>query len=218
MTDFTIARRNMVDCQVRTNKVWDDRLIDGLMQTGRELFVPKSLRGIAYIDEDLPLGDGRFLMEPMVLARIVQAAEISDRDVALVLGGGSGYMAAIVSRLCATVVMIERDAGLRQRATDALTKSGIDNVVVEDGNPALGHPSQAPYDVILFDGAVAEIPEAVKGQLTDGGRLVAVCRRTGRVGVATLVRNTGGGLSERPLFDANVPYLPGFEPRPVFAL
>jgi len=218
MSDFELARRNMIESQIRTNKVWDDRLIDALSTTPRETFVPKALRAIAYVDEDLSLGDGRYVMEPMVLARLVQAAEVDTQDVALVLGGASGYSAAILARLCATVVGIEEDETLLRRAVETLSTNGIDNAVMVPGNPANGNPGQAPYDVILYDGACSEVPNHVLEQLADGGRLVAVIRGSEGVGVATLFRRNGGAFSRRELFDANIPFLPGHEPKPAFAL
>jgi len=153
MTDFTTARLNMVESQLRTNKVTDLPLIDAFETVPRELFVPEPLRGIAYIDEDVALGGGRFVMEPRVLARLLQAAQPGPEDVALDLGCGSGYATAILSRLVATVVALEDDAALAAAANRTLGELEIDNAVVVEGRLTEGYPKQAPYNVILLGGS-----------------------------------------------------------------
>ena len=172
MVDFAAARFNMVESQLRTNKVTDLRLLGAFETVPRERFVPEPLRGIAYIDEDVPLGGGRFVMEPRVLARLLQAADPGPEDVALDLGCGSGYATAILSRLVATVVALEDDAALAAAANRTLEKLEIDNAVVVEGRLTEGYPKQAPYNVILLGGAVAEVPAAIADQLAEGGRLV----------------------------------------------
>ena len=216
MVDFTAARLNMVESQLRTNRVTDRRLLDAFETVPRELFVPEPLRGIAYIDEDLALGGGRFVMEPRVLARLLQAAEPGPEDVALDLGCGSGYATAILSQLVATVVALEDDATLAAAANRALGSLEIDNAVVVEGRLAGGYPKQAPYNVILLNGAVAEVPPAIADQLAEGGRLVTVVRAGPGLGRATLMRRDGGVVSSRVLYDAALPVLPGFEAEPGF--
>ncbi|MEK9671268.1 MAG: protein-L-isoaspartate O-methyltransferase [Rhodospirillaceae bacterium] len=215
--DFAAARRNMIDCQVLPNRVTDARLIDAMSALPREAFVPEGKRSLAYIDEALDVGFGRCLMEPMIIARLLQAARISPDDVVLAIGCGAGYAAALLSKLANTVVVVESDKDLAQQAEATMSKLGIDTVAVIDGKMANGYPKQAPYDVIFFDGAVPEIPEKIQKQLADGGRLVAVqSRPDSKVGSAVLVANLNGNISRRDLFDAGTPDMPGFEREEAF--
>ncbi len=216
MVDFAAARLNMVESQLRTNRVTDLRLLGAFETVPRELFVPEPLRGIAYIDEDVALGGGRFVMEPRVLARLLQAAQPGPEDMALDLGCGSGYATAILSRLVATVVALEDDAALAEAANRTLDALEIDNAVVVEGRLAAGYPKQAPYNVILLGGAVAEIPAAIADQLAEDGRLVTVVSAGPGLGRATLMRRDGGVISSRVLYDASLPVLPGFEAAPGF--
>ncbi|MBL8697428.1 MAG: protein-L-isoaspartate O-methyltransferase [Alphaproteobacteria bacterium] len=217
MSDFAAQRLNMVESQLRTNKVTDARLLKAMFEIPRERFLPERLRGIAYVDEDIALGNGRYVIEPMVAARLIQAAQIAPDDVTLEIGTGTGYVTAVLSRLATTVLSVECDAALARGATDALGGLGFDNAVVVAGALRDGHPKQAPYDVIVIAGAVDEIPEAVLGQLAEGGRLVAVVVGDDGVGRATLVQRRSGATYARPLFDANTPRLPGFERAAQFA-
>lgn len=215
--NYAIARDNMVRSQVRPNKVTDERVLAAMSTLPRELFVPPALRGIAYVDEDIALGGGRFLMEPAVLARLIQAAEIGGGDVVLDVGCGTGYSAAILSSLANTVVALECDKALAARAGEILRELGIDNVVLLEGELADGYPKQAPYQAIVLDGAVEAVPARLGEQLADGGHLVAVVG-VSSPGRATVMTRTGGVASSRVLFEAAVGVLPGFagEPRFVF--
>lgn len=215
--DYAAARHNMVENQIRTNRVTDPRIVATMDALPRELFVPKQLRGIAYVDEDLDLGNGRYLMEPLVLARLLQAAELRPEDVVLDVGCGTGYSTAVLARVASTVVALESDSDLAEAAASLLAELGMDNAVVVTGPLADGYPAQSPYDVIVLGGAVAEIPTALCDQLAEGGRLVAVVTGPGTaVGKATLVTRVAGTLSRRIIFDAGSPYLPGFAPVPGF--
>jgi protein-L-isoaspartate(D-aspartate) O-methyltransferase len=216
MVDFAAARLNMVESQLRTNKVTDLRLLEAFETVPRELFVPEPLRGIAYIDEDVALGGERFVMEPRVLARLLQAAAPRPEDVALDLGCGSGYATAILSHLVATVVALEDDSALAATANRTLGELEIDNAVVVEGRLTEGYPKQAPYNVILLDGAVAEVPPAIADQLAEAGRLVTVVSAGPGLGRATLMQRDGGVISSRVLYDAALPVLPGFEAEPGF--
>jgi protein-L-isoaspartate(D-aspartate) O-methyltransferase len=219
MTAFDAARTHMIESQIRPNKVIDERLLDALGQIRRELFVPDALQSIAYIDEDLPIGRGRHLMEPMVAARLIQAASVRRTDIALVVGAGTGYEAAVISRLARAVVALEEDEDLARLARAALVEEHIASVSVVEGPLRLGHRQRAPYDVILFGGAVAELPDELASQLAEDGRLVAVLK-TEAVGIgrATITIRTGAVISHRVIFDAAISWLPGFEPKPAFVL
>jgi protein-L-isoaspartate(D-aspartate) O-methyltransferase len=217
MSGCEAARSAMIESQIRPNKVTDERVIGAFAAIRRELFVPAQLRAVAYVDEDLPLGGGRFLLEPMVTARLLQAAAIETRDTALLVGAGSGYEAAVTAMLARNVVALEADPEFARRARAALVEHAISAANVVEGPLARGYPQRAPYDAILFGGAVTEIPPEIAAQLAEGGRLVAVVRAAQGVGRATLMLRAGGAVGRRILFDAAIPFLPGFEPRPAFA-
>lgn len=200
----------MVESQIRTNKVTDQRVIAAFETVPRELFVDEAKRGIAYIDEDLEVAPGRYLMEPMVLGRLLQAAAPRAGDMVLDIGCASGYSTAVLAQLAETVVGVESDRALRDEANRTLNALDVDNAVVVEGALDAGYQKQAPYDVIVFQGAVSAVPDVIKRQLTDGGRLVAVVCDEGGIGRATLMQRSGGGFSARILFDAGTPLLPGF--------
>jgi protein-L-isoaspartate(D-aspartate) O-methyltransferase len=206
----------MVEGQVRPNRVTDSLIVEAMETLPRELFVPKSLRGMAYVDEDLPIGNGRFLLQPMVLGRLLQEAQIEPGDVVLDVGCGSGYSTAVIARLANTVIGLESDPELVHKATGLLAQMGADNTVVLEGPLSEGHPPQGPYQVIVLNGAAAAIPDGLRRQLSDGGRLVGIEQVSAFMGKAVLISRFGDAFSERELFEAAVPYLPGFEPRPVF--
>ena len=216
MPDYAAARRNMVDSQLRTNRVTDEALLAAIAHIPRERFVPPTLSGVAYIDEDIPLGNERYLMEPMVLGRMIQAAEIQPSDSVLDVGCATGYSSAIAARLAASVIGLESDSRLAKAATENLAALRIDNAVIVSGDMRAGHARQAPYDVILFQGAIDEIPAQIAAQLAEGGHLIAVLAPPGATGRAVLALKTGGFVSRRDLFDAAAPPLPGFELAPGF--
>ena len=215
---FEQSRRNMVDGQIKTNKVIDPRIVDAFMGTPRERFVPEYLMGVCYIDEDLDLGAGRYLLEPMVLARMLQEAQIKPTDVVLDVGCASGYSTAIAARLCQTIIGLDSEEPFLSGSAERLNALGINNAVFLPGDVQVGAPSEGPYDVILFQGALAAVPEHYFDQLADGGRLLAVLRqdtcKPGQVVVYTKLQST---ISSAPHFDAHAPYLMGFEPKERFA-
>lgn len=214
--DYAAARLNMVENQIRTNNVIDPAVTRALAEIPREIFVPKPMRGFAYVDDDLDVGGGRFIIEPLILARLVSGAGIKPDDVVLNIGDATGYATAVLSRLAQTVVTLECDGEWAGRAGQTLNDLGVDNAAVVQGALELGFGAQAPYDVIVFSGAVTEIPQAICRQLTDGGRLVAVVEAVPGVGKGTLVVRVGDTFGRRILFDAATPLLPGFVPKPKF--
>lgn len=212
MSEYETPRRNMVESQIRPNRVTDPSLIDAFSELPRELFVPEAFRSVAYADEDIEIAPHRYLIEPLVLARLLQAAKVSDEDMALVIGCGTGYATAVLANLANAVVSVESDAALADRASRLLVDLGIDNAAVVEASLREGYPRQAPYDVILFNGAVQDIPESIVDQLAEGGRLVAVVLRKGDAcGRGTLVIRRNGIVSRRCVFDASLPLLPGFK-------
>ncbi len=211
MMDFAAARHNMVESQIRTNRVTDPGVIAAMGDVPRERFLPKHLQGVAYVDEDIPIGPGRYLMEPMVLARLLQEAAIQPGELVLNIGAGVGYDAAVMARFATTVVGLESDGALAKTAGRTLSELGVDNVAIVEGPLELGFPKQAPYDVIVFSGAVERVPPEIPQQLAPNGRLLMVIEPPGEPGRATLISRRGDVLSRRILFDAAVRTLPGFE-------
>jgi protein-L-isoaspartate(D-aspartate) O-methyltransferase len=212
MIDYAAARRMMVDGQVRTNDVTDLRLQAAMLDVPREMFVPPARRSIAYLDVDVPF-DGtavpRALLKPMLFAKLAHAAEIAATDKVLDVGCATGYGAAVLARLGERVVALEQDAGLGTLARRALADCGVDNAIVATGELTAGWPAEAPYDVILIEGAIEVAPEALLRQLSDGGRLIAVVGSR-PMGKATRYRSDAGHITVQPLFDAAAPLLPGF--------
>lgn len=218
MTDFAAARLNMVESQVRVNAVTDERVIAAMAAVPRERFVPISRQGLAYMDEDIRISDGpapRFLMEPRVFAKLAQLAEITAEDLVLEIGCGTGYSTAVLARLAGTVVALESDEALAAQAGATLSDLGVDNAVVVAGDLAGGYAKQAPYDVIFINGMVSSVPDALKQQLRENGRLVTVVG-DGVSGRARVYIKAGGGFGGRDAFDANIRFLPGFEPLEAF--
>lgn len=216
MTDFALARRNMIDGQLRPNRVTNAQLLAAVATLPRERFLPDGLQSVAYADDDVPLGGGRYLMEPMVLARLIQALQVQPEDSALVVASGCGYGAALLSRLVKSVVALESDpslAAVAERTAKELSLTGIRHTIgpLEEGD------GSGPFDAILIEGAVREVPAALLGQLAKGGRLTTVVANpSGALGVAQLFVREGDAASARPLFDAGTPLLPGFAPPPRF--
>ena len=213
--DYTAARHNMVESQIRPNRVTDPLVMAAMAEVPREAFLPKFLRGVAYVDDDIPLGNRRHMLEPLVLARLLQEAEIAASDVVLVIGCATGYSSAVLARMANTVVALESEPDLAEAATATLSDLGIDTVACVEGPLRDGYAKQGPYDVIFFCGAVPEIPAAIREQLSEGGRLVAVVSG-GPMGKAILVTRRDGLFSSLEKFDAATPLLPGFEPKPSF--
>jgi protein-L-isoaspartate(D-aspartate) O-methyltransferase len=215
MTDFVAARRIMVDSQVRTSDVTDLRLIAAMLAVPRERFLPPEQADLAYLDFDVPVAAGpagesaRRLLKPMVLAKLLQAAEIAAGDHVLDVGCATGYSSALVARLAGSVVALEEDAGLAGQARDNLRALGVAPVQVVNGPLSAGWGAQAPYDVIVLNGASDIAPKGLLKQLKPGGRLVGVLGR-GPAGKAMLYRSIGGECGGRPIFDAAAPLLPGF--------
>jgi protein-L-isoaspartate(D-aspartate) O-methyltransferase len=226
MTDFRTARRAMVDGQVRTSDVTHLGILAAMMDIPREAFVPEKQAALAYLDRDVPIagataaGPARWLMKPMVLARLIQAADPALTDRVLVIGAGTGYSAAVLSQLTAHVTALEEDESLFQQARSILSSStlsstGSRNINVIRGYLTDGVPDSAPYEVILIDGGVETVPDRLCTQLSPRGRLLAV-EVTGPVGRAKVFQPAGGRLSGRELFDASAPVLPGFTVAPAF--
>jgi protein-L-isoaspartate(D-aspartate) O-methyltransferase len=215
--DYADARKRMVDGQLRPNRVTDPRVLDAMRDLPREEFLPAAARARAYSDEDVPLPGGRTMVAPMVIARLAQLAAVRPGDRALVVCAGTGYGAAVLARCGARVTAIETDASLAAIAGRALAANLPAGAVrIEPGRPTEGFPGGAPYDVILIEGEVPEVPAAIAEQLAEGGRLVTVLGNGRRGGVAVLARRIGGAVSVTPVFDCATVALPAFQPVPGF--
>lgn len=214
---FANSRRNMVDCQLRPNKVTDERVLDAFGSIPREQFVSRSQRAVAYVDEDLPLSGGRSMMEPMVLSRLVQALEVQAHHSVLIVGGSTGYAAAIMARLADSVISIEARAQLVEKSQEILVACGLDNAVAVKGRLTDGFAKEAPYQRILIEGSVEAVPDMLLDQLSPDGLLAAVWRPAGHpVGVASLWSRSAGSFARKPLFDAQVPRLDEFRTKREF--
>lgn len=219
--NFSELRTKMVDGQIRTTDVTSLPLLQAFLDIPREAFVDAGQRELAYIDEDIriaaPSGEApaRYLMEPSPLAKLIQLADIRPGDFVLDVGAGTGYASAVMSKLAGSVIALESDPTLAERAGTLLASLGCDNVVVVEGPLSAGVAKQAPFDVIFINGAVDEVPEALLAQLREGGRLVAVIGH-GNAGMARLHVKSAGGISARNAFNAAVKPLPGFERAPAF--
>jgi protein-L-isoaspartate(D-aspartate) O-methyltransferase len=216
MIDFERLRHSMVDSQIRPNDVTDPRVLAAMLEVPRERFVPPGRAELAYLDDDLvvreasPTGAARFLIEPMILAKLVQALDVSANDRVLDVGCATGYSTAVFAKLAGSVVGLESDAELAAMARRTLADLASVETKVVQGPLTAGYQEGAPFDGIFVNGSVEIVPETLLVQLKEGGRLVAVVR-SGPLGRATLHVKTGGAVSTRQLFDAAVPLLPGFE-------
>jgi len=219
MSDFSTARQNMVDCQVRPSDVTDLRIVDAMLAVPREVFVPERQRALAYLDLDVQVSEGnsarRFLIKPAVTAKMLQAADIKDTDSVLVAGCATGYTAALAARLAGQETATEVDPSLAAKARQVLVELGFERVTVRTADVAAGDPANAPYDVIVLDGATEITPDGLYGQLKEGGRLVGVFAMT-QPPRAMVVTRCRGDFGHRTVFDASVPVLPGLERRPAF--
>ena len=225
MSDFSQARNAMVDSQVRTSDVTDEDVIHAMRTVPRERFVPRSQLARAYTDRHIeltPIGGAdsnearsRWLLAPRDFGKLVQAPAIRPTDAVLDLGCGRGYSSAVIARLCDTVVGLEVDSADVERATETLADLGVDNAAVLQGDLAKGAPEHGPYDVIIAQGSVTEVPQSWFDQLAEGGR-IAVVVQDGPVGRAYVYTKADGVVAGRVVFDASVPLLPGFEVAPEF--
>lgn len=216
MTDFATARRNMVEGQVRTADVTDLRIISAMLEIPRERFVAPAMAGLAYLDLDVPVGEGaagRRLIKPMVLSKLIQALELAGSDRVLDVGCATGYGAAVLARIAGHVVALEQDAVLLRLASGVLASEP--NLTAVSGLLAEGFPRDGPYDAILVEGASEFAPQALFRQLKDGGRLACVLG-SGPGAKAMLYRRSGKDVGGRPIFDAAAPLLPGFAKPPEF--
>jgi len=209
MPDYTAQRMNMVESQVRANDVTDIRIHDAMRAVPRERFVPTVKRGVAYADGAIEVVANRYLLEPRTFSKLIQLAQVASTDSVLDVGCATGYSTAVIARLAARVTGLEQDADLVRVASDMAPAVGATNVAIVQGSLADGHRAGAPYDVIVVNGAIEAPPEALLGQLAEGGRLVAIVQ-SGEQSRAHLYLRQNGRIGSRVAFDAWAPLLAGF--------
>ncbi len=213
--NYAEARQSMVLSQLRPNNVTSDTVADAMNAVPREEFVPKDLRGVAYMDEDLLVAEERYLIEPRVFGRMLQAVQVSETDVVLDIACGTGYSSAVLGKLAQAVVAIENQPELVEKATEILTRLEADNVAVVEAALDAGNEKQGPYNIIHINGALEEVPDSLIGQLAEGGRLICVIGSN--PGVATLYRKIDGKCKPTALFNAAVPENSSFKKEATFS-
>jgi protein-L-isoaspartate(D-aspartate) O-methyltransferase len=217
MTDFAQRRTMMVDSQVRPNDVTSYPVIDAMLQVPREQFVPESRRDVAYVGENIDLAPGRVLLEPRTLGKMLEVLDLQNTDLVLNIGAGYGYSAALIARIAEAVVAVESDESMATEAQARLAAQDVFNVAVVHAPLTEGYASQAPYDAILIEGAVEQVPATLADQLAEGGRIVALFA-DGNLGTVRIGRKVDGRINWRFSFNAGAPILPGFAKEPGFAL
>jgi protein-L-isoaspartate(D-aspartate) O-methyltransferase len=217
MTDFAALRTAMVDCQVRPSDVTKFPIIDAMLKVRREVFVPAARRDVAYAGAHVPLGGGRVVMDPRVLAKMLDALDITPDELVLEIGAGLGYATAVIARMAEAVIAVEEDADLARDAEANLSEESVDNAVVVTGALTAGAAKHGPYDAMIFGGAVEVLPESLVAQVKDGGRIGAIVVEGG-VGRAKIGIVRAGHVAWHSVFDAEAPVLPGFSKEVAFAL
>ena len=217
MAEFAQRRITMVDTQVRPSDVTSFQVLDAMLSVPRELFVPSKQRDAAYAGTHVGFGHGRVVLAPRTMAKLLQVADVQPDELVLDVGAGLGYSSALAACMAEAVIALEEDADLAREAERALSEASADNVAVINGALVYGASKHGPYDVVLIEGAVQDIPDALIDQLKVGGRIVAIFLE-GALGTARVGYKDGQGVSWRFAFNATAPVLPGFEKQREFAL
>ncbi len=217
MPNFSQLRTTMVDTQVRPSDVTKFPIIQSMLTVPREAFVPAAKRDAAYVGEHLDLGNGRVVLDPRVLAKMLDELDIQSDELVLDLGAGLGYSSAVIAHMAEAVIAVEEDADMAAGAANNLMEAGVDNVVVETAVLADGAPQHGPYDVVILQGGVETLPDAILSQVKSGGRIACIFL-DGALGIMKLGYNIDGEINWRASFNATAPVLPGFEAKKAFAL
>ena len=217
MSDYATRRRMMVDTQVRPADVTKFPIIEAMLQIPREPFVPRDKAEAAYVSENIELGAGRVLLEPRTFAKMLDGLNITNDDLVLDVGAALGYSAAVIARIAEAVVAVEDDPARVREAQALVAEHHVDNVILHEGPLTEGAPEHGPYDAIIIEGAVQQVPDALTAQLKDGGRMACLFME-GALGVARLGYKIDGAMSWRFAFNAGAPVLAGFEKETDFAL
>jgi len=217
MTDYAARRTMMVDTQVRPSDVTKFPIINAMLSVAREAFVPRHLREAAYMGENLDLGGNRVVLEPRTLAKMLDALDIRQDELAMDIGSALGYSAAVIAHMAQAVVAVEEDADMVQEAQPLLAEQGADNVILHEGPLTAGAAEHGPFDVIMIEGAVDDLPKALTDQLKEGGRMACLFME-GTLGVVRVGYKIDGHMTWRFAFNASAPVLPGFEREAAFVL
>jgi protein-L-isoaspartate(D-aspartate) O-methyltransferase len=217
MIDFFQRRQMMVDTQVRPSDVTKFPIIAAMLAIPREVYVPQARREAAYVGENLPIAPGRVMLEPRTLAKLMDALDVQPGEAVLDLGCGLGYSTAVLARLAEAVIAVEEDADLAADAQRTLSAEGVDNAAVMVGPLTAGAAKHGPYDVIMLQGGVETVPDALLAQLREGGRIGAIFMEAA-LGTARIGHMSQGRVTWRQVFNAGAPVLPGFEQRKGFLL
>ncbi len=215
MTDYNTARTAMVDCQIRPSDVTKYPIIEAFLNTPRETYVPKNDRPIAYAGKHIALNKDRVLLDARTFAKMLDAVNVQPDELVLDLGCGLGYSTAIIATMAEAVVAVETDAEMVANASDILMEQSVDNAFVTTGDLTLGNAKNGPYDVIILQGSVEQVPDTLINQLKDGGRICAIFR-DGSFGDCRIGYKTHKQLSWRTVFNASAPLINGFENKPEF--
>ncbi len=217
MSDYAARRVMMVDTQVRPSDVTKFPIIAAMLAVPREVYVPRDRREAAYVGENVDIGSGRVMLEARTFAKLLDALDILKTEIVLDLGCGLGYSTAVIARLAEAVVAVEEDDALAAESQRSFSTEGVDNAAIVVGPIAAGDAKHGPYDVIMVQGGVEVIPQALLAQLKDGGRIGAVFME-GALGVARVGHKADGRVTWRFAFNATAPVLPGFAAVPAFVL
>ena len=216
--DFKIARKNMVENQIRANKVTSLNVINAFLDVPREKFVPDALQEISYVDEDIQLSRNRFMMKPMILARLFQSLNLKGNENILHVGSNTGYGSAILSRMCSSVISLESDKKLFETSIHTFSNMGFDNVVPLHGSMENGVEKEAPFDIIFIEGSIETEPKSLFGQLNENGKLIAIIRPANiKIGKAKLFFKISNEIGLENLFDAQVSKLSIFKSKTKFS-
>ncbi|SNR25596.1 protein-L-isoaspartate O-methyltransferase family protein [Puniceibacterium sediminis] len=217
MSDYATRRRMMVDTQVRPSDVTKFPIIDAMLDVPREAFVPRDRAEAAYISENIDIGGGRVVLEPRTFSKMLDALDVGNDDLVLDIGAGLGYSSAVIAHIAEAVVAVEDDASRVKEALGLLSDHHADNVILHEGPLAAGAPEHGPYDAIIVEGGVEQVPQALIDQLKDGGRIACLFME-GALGVVQIGHRIDGAVSWRFAFNASAPVLAGFEKEFAFAL
>tara|TARA_B100001248_G_scaffold244810_1_gene214161 strand:- start:28 stop:681 length:654 start_codon:yes stop_codon:yes gene_type:complete len=217
VTDYKKRRKIMVDTQIRPSDVTKFPIIDAFLSVPREKFMPDGKREAAYIGENFQIGPSSIMLEPRTLAKLLDSLEIHNDELVLDIGSGLGYSSAVISLLAEVVIAVEEDSSMANEAEQILSEIGLVNVVVQIGELKDGAPEHGPYDVIILQGGVGEIPSSILNQLKNGGRIGAIFIEEG-LGTAKIGFKLNNKITWRYSFNAAAPILPGFSKQKDFVL
>ncbi|RBW57521.1 protein-L-isoaspartate O-methyltransferase [Ruegeria sp. A3M17] len=217
MTDFAARRRTMVDTQIRPSDVTKFPIIDAMLTVKRENFVPDAQREAAYVEGLIELGEGRCMLEPRTLAKILDILNISNDESVLDIAPALGYSTAVAARMAQLVVAVEEDESLAAESQSILMEAEADNAIVHVGPLEQGAPEHGPYDVIMIQGGVEQVPDALIAQLKDHGRIACLFVQ-GALGIVRIGHKSGDRVTWRDAFNANAPILQAFSTGRVFSL